>query len=149
MTSPYTTANTLLYSIRHALDVQDGTTLRTLLPQLEQFVTAVEGTNLAFLSMSLHGQVLALLGHSSATPVLWDALSTIDSITPNVDVETVVANLRMLGLLAIQSGDTTKARDYFAWGLSVSETYLPTEQSLIESLRQSLLDAIQRSRLHR
>ncbi|MEM8531374.1 MAG: hypothetical protein AAGF95_11055 [Chloroflexota bacterium] len=149
MTSPYPTANTLLYTIRHALDVQDGTTLRTLLPQLEQFVTSVEGTNLAFLSMSLHGQVLALLGHSSATSVLWDALCSIDSITPNVDVETIVANLRMLGLLAIQSGDTTKARDYFAWGLSVSETYLPTERALIESLRQSLLDAIQRNRLHR
>lgn len=149
MTSPYTSANTLLYSIRHALDVQDGTTLRMLLPQLEQFITTVEGTNLVFLSMSLHGQVLALLGHGSATTVLWDALCSIDAITPNVDVETVVANLRMLGLLAVQSGDTAKAQNYFAWGLAVSETYLPTEHLLIDSVRQSLLDAIQRSRLHR
>ncbi|NJO81703.1 MAG: hypothetical protein HC828_02315 [Blastochloris sp.] len=135
-TQPTRPTTTLLTTIRHTLDRADLSTLARLLPELRRLPTTLTTIPQQFLAQSLLGQALALLGrHQEATAVLWVALEILEDYRTRGDAETVIANLRMLGMLAQARGDREIGQCYTAWALAVAEERLGLDHPQTVTLR--------------
>lgn len=135
-THPTHPTTTLLTTIRHALNRADLGTMARLLPELRRLPTTLTTIPQQFLAQSLLGQTLALLGrYQEATAVLWVALEILEDYGTRGDAETVIANLRMLGMLAQARGDREVGRSYTAWALMVAEERMGLDHPQTVGLR--------------